>query len=68
MIQFKEAARAYFKCSLDEMEVNILTENKEAFVVFKDESYKICTREKFREDIECQLQDKHAALDLDLGC
>ena|ERR1700743_2078222 len=65
---FKKAALTYFKCQPGEIEIRMITENKEAFVIYKGEGYKISTREMFREDIESKLKDKEAALDIDLRC
>jgi hypothetical protein len=60
MSVFKEAALTHFKCQPDDIEIRMITENKEAFIVHKSFGYKISTREILREDIEFQLTDKNA--------
>jgi hypothetical protein len=65
---FTEAALKYFKCKPEDIEIRMITENKEAFLIYKGEGYKISTREMLREDIEFQLTNKEAALQIDLGC
>ena len=68
MSAFKEAALIYFKSQPDEIEIRMITESKEAFIIHKGEGYKISTREALREEVAIQLTDKRAALDIDLGC
>jgi hypothetical protein len=68
MSVFTEAALTYFKCQPDEIEVKMIIENKEAFVVYMEEGYKICIRDILCENIEAQLTDKRAVHDIDLGC
>jgi len=65
---FKEAAITYFKCQPEDIEIRMISDNKEAFVVHNDLEYKITTREALYEEVEIQLTDKRAALDIDFGC
>jgi hypothetical protein len=65
---FTEAALTHFKCRPGDIGVRMITENKEAFVVYKGEGYKISTREILRENIADQLTDKYAVHDIDFGC
>lgn len=68
MSAFTEAALTYFKCQPDDIEIRMITENKEAFVVHDGQGYKISTREVLREDIAFQLTDKNAAHHINFGC
>jgi hypothetical protein len=65
---FKAAALTYFKCKPEDIEIRMITENKEAFAVHNGEGYKITTGEALREEVAIQLTDKQAALDIDFGC
>jgi len=65
---FTEAALAYFKCHPKEVEISMISEKKEAFVIHNGEGYKISTRGVLREEIAIQLSDKQAALDINLNC
>ena len=65
---FKEAAITYFKCQPEDIEIRMITDNKEAFVVHNGLEYKITTRDALYEEVEIQLTDKRAALDIDFGC
>ena len=65
---FEEAAFNYFKCQPDDIEIRMITRNKEAFVIYNNEGYKISTREILREDIEYQLADKNAVHHIDFHC
>lgn len=68
MSVFKKAALTYFKCQPESIEVRIITENKEAFVIYEGQGYKIRTKEALREEVAFLLTDKHAALNIDFGC
>jgi adenylate cyclase class IV len=61
MSVFKEAALSYFKCQAEDIQIRMIAENKEAFMVYNEQGYKISTREKLLEDVELQLSDKDAA-------
>lgn len=65
---FTEAALTYFKCQPEDIEIRMIDENKEAFVIYNDNGYKISTREILREDVEFQLTDKDAAHHIDFWC
>ncbi|MDF2432855.1 MAG: hypothetical protein JWP44_2486 [Mucilaginibacter sp.] len=65
---FNEAALTYFKCQPEDIEIRIITDDKEAVVVHNAGEYKITTREALYEEVEIQLTDKRTALDIDLGC
>ncbi|MDB5008507.1 MAG: hypothetical protein JWP45_2900 [Mucilaginibacter sp.] len=65
---FTEAALTYFKCQAEYIEIRMIAENKEAFMVYNEQGYKISTREKLLEDVELQLTDKDAAHQIDFWC
>jgi hypothetical protein len=65
---FTEAALTYFRCNPDDIEIRMITENKEAFVIYNSQGYKISTHEMLRKDIEFQITDKETALQIDFGC
>jgi hypothetical protein len=46
----------------------MIAQNKEAFIDYNDQGYKISTREKLLEDVELQLTDKNAAHQIDFWC
>ena len=68
MSVFKEAAITYFKCQPEDIEIRMIDKNKEAFVIYNDNGYKISTREILREDIEFLLSDKNAVHHIDFWC
>jgi hypothetical protein len=68
MSVFKEAALTYFKCEPFDIEIRMIAENKEAFVEYKGQGYKISTHEKLIEDVELQLTDKDTAQQIDFWC
>ena len=68
MAIFAEAAAKLFKCKTEDIDIRMITENKEAFMIYQEQGYKISTRESFCDDLEFQLTDKDAAQTLHLGC
>jgi len=68
MSVFAEAAIIHFNCQTDDIEIRMIDENKEAFVIYDGNGYKISTREILREDIEFQLTDKDAVHHIDFWC
>jgi hypothetical protein len=52
----------------EDIEIRMIAENKEAFIDYNDQGYKISTREKLLEDVEHQLNDKDAAHQIDFWC
>jgi len=65
---FAEAACKHFKCNLSDIDIRMITENKEAFIIFQNHGYKVSTRQVFKEDIEFWLTDKNAANHIHFGC
>jgi hypothetical protein len=65
---FAKAFCTHFKCKPKDIEIRMIDDNKEAFVIYQDCGYKISTEEVFRQDIEFALTDKSAANHIHMGC
>jgi|GEM_PF-2110367 len=64
---FADAAVTFFKCKPEDIGIEMMTENHEALVQFKNASYKISTREKLRDDIEDMLTHADRAQSINLS-
>jgi len=65
---FAEAFCTHFKCKPKDIEIRVIDDNKEAFVIYQDCGYKVSTEEVFRQDIEFAITDKSAANHIHFGC
>lgn len=66
--KFAEAALTHFNCKIEDIEIRMITANKEAFVIYQDCGYKISTRDALQEYTEFQLTNTQAALLIDFEC
>jgi hypothetical protein len=63
---FLEAAVKLFKCKNEDIEIRMIEENLEAYVIYKDYPYKISTWEMLRTDVADMLTDPELAQHINL--